>query len=78
MKKPSNLPQIPTIEITEQELEKKISENFTAYVNKLEEKPEAIFSSDFFQIFDELQKLNGRNGSDIFYSFLNKIFDRSE
>ncbi len=59
-------------------MEKKISQNFTAYVHELEEKPDTLFSPDFFQIFDELQKVNGRNGSDIFYSFLNKIFDRSE
>jgi hypothetical protein len=29
-------------------MEKKISQNFTAYANELEEKPETTFSSDFF------------------------------
>ena len=78
VKKPTNLPVVPSVEISDQDMEKKISQNFTAYANELEEKPDTVFSSDFFYVFDELQKVNGKTGSDIFFSFLNKIFDRSE
>lgn len=59
-------------------MEKKTGENFTAYVNELQEKPDTTISSDFFQVFADLQHNNGKVGSEIFYSFLNKVFDKSQ
>lgn len=58
-------------------MDKIIGKNFTAYVNELYKKPDATFSAEFFEVFSDLQEDNGKTGAEIFYSFLNKIFDRS-
>jgi hypothetical protein len=59
-------------------MEKKITENFSEYVSTLEDTPDTKFAPDFFQVYQDLQMVNGRQGSEIFYSFLNKVFDRTE
>lgn len=59
-------------------MEKKITENFAEYVTTLEGAPDTTFQPDFFQVYSDLQNNNGRHGSEIFYSFLNKVFDKSE
>jgi hypothetical protein len=59
-------------------MEKKITENFSEYVSTLEETSDTKFAPDFFQVYQDLQMVNGRQGSEIFYSFLNKVFDRTE
>jgi transcription termination factor NusB len=66
------------VEISNQEMEKKITENFSEYVSTLEETSDTKFAPDFFQVYQDLQMVNGRQGSEIFYSFLNKVFDRTE
>jgi len=48
VKKSSNQSQGSSIEITDLELDKKISQNFTVYANELYEKPDTNFTSDFF------------------------------
>ena len=78
MKKPTSNPGSNLVaEITNAEMEKKIGENFTAYVNELSEKPDTKVSPAFFQVFSDLQQNNDKVGSEIFYSFLNKVFDKS-
>ena len=39
-----------------------------------------VYNYDFgyFEIYKELQNNNGKMGEEIFYHFLNKIFDRPE
>jgi hypothetical protein len=60
-------------------MEKKITENFSEYVSTLEEKPETTyFAPEFFKVYQDLQMVNGRQGAEIFYSFLNKVFDKPE
>ncbi len=59
-------------------MEEKICENFAEYVFTLESAPNTTFQPDFFQVYSDLQMINGRHGSEIFNSFLNKVFDKSE
>ena len=41
-------------------MEKKIIENFSEYVLTLEESPDTKSSPDFFQVYQDLQMVNGR------------------
>lgn len=59
-------------------MDTRIRENFTEYVQTIDSFPEVSVPAGFFQVFADLQQVNGRSGQDIFYTFLNKIFDRPE
>lgn len=59
-------------------MEKLVIQNFTAYANfKNYEEAEGEEKKEphSFQIYKDLQSVNGRKGGEIFYHFLNKVFD---
>ena len=68
--------QAPTI--TSDEVEKQLMQNFQAFSQSLtsEEEESKTIGPEFFQVYKDLQ--NAKRGGEVFYHFLNKVFDRSE
>ena len=75
--------------MTDEEMAKKIMGNFHNYQNKdaIPEEPEdeetktpgkTKAMSKNFSIYADLQKVYGKNGEDVFYTFLNKVYDSTE
>ena len=52
-------------------------ENFALFVSTNKESPQEAIGADFFQVWADLVNVNGRFGSEVFFQFLNKVFDRN-
>lgn len=55
-------------------------QNFTSFCQSLkgDDEEQKTAGPEHFQIFKDIQTVNGRKGGEVFYHFLNKIFDKSE
>jgi hypothetical protein len=69
------------VPIENSEIEKQLIQNFQEYKQNAENdnKEEQVpIDQAFFKAYTDIKSVNQKQGSDLFYSFLNKIFDQSE
>jgi hypothetical protein len=73
------------VPIEQAEVDKIVIQTFTGYVQhakggdeETEEEKTTQITKDFFAPITDLQRVNGKKGDDVFYAFLNKIFDKNE
>ena len=61
-------------------MERLLNNNFASYVAQVkksaDEEEKTAINAEIFKVLSDLQKVNKRTGADVFYHFLNKIFDR--